>query len=189
MLFVSRETFGENGENAAFLKESLAKNFSRGKMISMHPIKVSVHPFQRVVPSRAHSPCEVWSGAPTKESKIWIPRLRFASAKRMFSEQLCEGCHVSALHKKRKHPIGCLQKRNSGFEPPFNFASQNKTTSCASLLQIVELVCSSARVLLTLGFAQKKENILLDAFFFYAKGGIRTLGRLLAEHTISSRAP
>ena len=29
----------------------------------------------------------------------------------------------------------------------------------------------------------------MDVIFFNAKGGIRTLGRLLAEHTISSRAP
>ncbi len=36
---------------------------------------------------------------------------------------------------------------------------------------------------------RKESKIRGDLGFFYAKGGIRTHGRLLAEHTISSRAP
>ena len=45
--------------------------------------------------------------------------------------------------------------------------------------------------LLFLGLPHGKKNtrIRMDPGIFYAKGGIRTHGRLLAEHTISSRAP
>ena len=36
---------------------------------------------------------------------------------------------------------------------------------------------------------ENKKAPTLSMLLFSAKGGIRTLGRLLAEHTISSRAP
>ena len=69
-----------------------------------------------------------------------------------------------------------LMKR---FAKYFGHRSQNNSLGC-----FVHCV----RILFV--FTPKKEAPSIeDASFFGAKGGIRTLGRLLAEHTISSRAP